>query len=325
MPDQAKLIKESSNKLGYKYTDLDEGNGYLIKVENKGNYVFLSSGSICSYPINSATSVGLASDKSHSARILTSMGLPCIPGNHFFVTDSHVKLRNPGHEYSDAFDYAEKLGYPIFCKPNSGSRGDFAERINSKRSLREYIETVKQKYTSILIQKFIVGKEYRLFCFDDDVIFGYKKSPNYLVGDGVCTISEQIDNYNESIQGIGISSINKRNLVDFLGERNRSLASILAKDEKLYIQGRANLSTGGEISDFSTIPNEELSKLSLSCSKVMNLRICGVDIIDVSEHNDLSKLMVLEINGNPSLSSLMESERMSIAIDIWVRLLKEIL
>ena len=325
IPEQAKLVKEAAKILGYEYADIDEGNGYLIKVKNGEQQIFLSSGLVCRYPINSATSVGLASDKAHTARILTSVGCPCIPGNHFFVTESHIKLRNPGHEYADAIAYAEGLGYPVFCKPNRGSSGDFAERIDSTLSLKKYIDRVKAKYETVIIQHFVIGKEYRIFCFEKEVMFGYKKSPDVFVGDGILTIGEQVNQYNEMMKGTGISPIDRSNLMARLKTEGKDLSSIMAQGEILNVQHRANITAGGVVDDFSIHPPQALSDLALQCASTMNLRVCGVDIIDISQKGDLSNLMVIEVNGNPSLSSLIDTERMSIAIDIWMRLLKGLL
>ncbi|NET10649.1 MAG: hypothetical protein F6K16_39345 [Symploca sp. SIO2B6] len=325
IPEQARFVKLASEKIGYKYEDLDEGNGYLIKVTNASKSIFLSSGAVCSYPINRATSVGLASDKSHTSRILESLGYPCIPGKHFFITSDRIKLRNTGHEDSDSFYYADKLGYPVFCKPNRGSRGDFAERINSPSDLQQYIDRAKKKYEAIIIQKFITGNEYRVFCFDDNTLFSYRKNPSFILGDGIHSIKELITVYNNTLKGAGISSVNERTLANNLAESGRSLSSILTVGEPLNVQFRANLSAGGWIEDFTIHPRRELSDLALKCAKALQLRVCGVDIMDRSKNCDLSDLVVIEVNGNPFMSSLVEISRTDIAIEVWVKILKEVL
>ncbi len=325
IPEQSLLVQAAAQKLGYIYDDFDEGNGYLIRITNGDKWVFLSSGLVCSYPINSATSVGLASDKSHTTRILTSLGYPCIPGSHFFVTNDHINLRSPGHEYIDAFVYADKIGYPVFCKPNSGSKGDYAERVNSKKALEQYIERVKTKYETIIVQNVISGVEYRVFCFDNNVLFSYQKAPDFIVGDGNLSIKEHIDAYNNTLIGSGISLISASALKDSLHNKGMKLSSVLATGEKLKIQYRANVSTGGVIHEFTTTPRKELMDLALKCATALNLRICGVDIMDVSNDCNLSDLVVVEVNGNPSLASLLKTQHINIAVEIWVKLLKEML
>jgi glutathione synthase/RimK-type ligase-like ATP-grasp enzyme len=68
-----------------------------------------------------------------------------------------------------------------------------------------------------------------------------------------------------------------------------------------------------------------LAGMSARAVSALGLRIGAVDLFDLSEAGDLSKLAVIEVNGNPGLRTLELAGRMDLIRGIWVAMLNELL
>jgi hypothetical protein len=108
----------------------------------------------------------------------------------------------------------------MFCKPNKGARGDFAEIVASVDAFRAYIERVRTRYDAILLQPVIDGDEYRVFCIDGQPVFVTAKAGFTLAGDGVRTLGTLLRDQNDALVAVGISPFGPRAQL----RRNRSLA-----------------------------------------------------------------------------------------------------
>src|SRR5262249_44575097 len=138
LPDPARYARDAAEAIGAAYSDLDRGGGYLFKISRNGREMIAGAGGVCSFPINSATAFRLSRDKAHTKTVLAAHGIEVIRGALFFAHTRRVGLRGPGREVEDARAFAKKLGYPVFAKPNQGSRGNFAEIVSDDAGLVDY-------------------------------------------------------------------------------------------------------------------------------------------------------------------------------------------
>jgi glutathione synthase/RimK-type ligase-like ATP-grasp enzyme len=314
-PEQALYVSRVCSALGLTFTDLDGGNGYLFAVSD-GRHRFVSgAGAICSYPLNSASAYAISRDKAHTAAVLAASGIAVIPGQLFFVTDHFKSLRPEGREAGDAIAASASAGKPLFCKPNMGARGDFAEIVADADALRAYIERVRLRYDAILLQPVVDGDEYRVFCIDGDPIFVTAKAGFALVGDGKRTLLELLGDQNEILAAAGISALGE-------GALPQDGMTIPANGETVELRGRRNLSAGGAIAGFSTDVPAPLAEIARKAAGAVGLRVSGVDIFDVSPARDLSALTVIEVNGNPSIASLSRIGRDDLVDAIWGRVIQ---
>jgi len=110
------------------FEDLDgAGEGYLYRVSRGDRFVLGGGGDILRF----------AADAGHRLRRSRATEAPtpspsCAHAEHpghpwrgVVRASAPRSLRAPGREASDAAAYAHRLGYPVFCKPNNGSRGMF--------------------------------------------------------------------------------------------------------------------------------------------------------------------------------------------------------
>jgi D-alanine-D-alanine ligase-like ATP-grasp enzyme len=131
-------------------------------------------------------------------------------------------------------------------------------------------------------------------------------------------VARLLRDQNERFAGTGISPLDTKSLLASIGLRHGLRADcVLADGEKLVLPGRRNLSAGGDVESFTTEVPPALALLALHATKALGLRVAGIDIFDVSERRDLSKLVVIEVNGNPGIQSLEAIGRNDLIDHIW--------
>lgn len=315
LPDPARYTRDAAEAIGAVYEDLDAGGGYLFRISKNGRSVLAGAGGVASFPINSATAVSIARDKAHTKSVLRSLGLPVIPGGLFFAHDRRAALRGPGREVGDAVAYAGGLGFPVFCKPNTGARGNFAEIIASTDALRDYAARIAVEFESFLVEPVVSGTEHRVLVHDGQAVFHAVKALPHLVGDGSSTLGELLETSNARLAGSGISSY----LLETLAAAGLDPGASPPSGARIPLPGRRNLSSTGDIAHFSTDVPKPLRDLAISATEGLGLRIAGVDIFDLAEGG----LTVLEVNGNPGLKTAELAGRYDLVQAIWIAMLRE--
>lgn len=321
-PSQTRFVARACAALGLRFIDLDNGGGYLFAVSD-GTHEFVSGGgAVCTYPLNSAPAFGISRDKHHTNAVLARAGLAVIPGQLFFLRPETAKLREPGRERSDALAAFAKASKPVFCKPNQGSRGDFAEIVPDETAFREYLERVTSRHDAILLQPVMTGDEYRVFCLDGEAIFATRKAEFRLEGDGKTSLRQLLHARNRVFEGTGVSAIAEENALAILAARHDLTDEhIPAKGETIVLPGRRNLSAGSDVEDFTTAVHEHLAAIALRAARAIGLRVAGIDIFDISPAHDLSQLVIIEVNGNPAMASLSSVGRDDVIDRIWQTIL----
>jgi glutathione synthase/RimK-type ligase-like ATP-grasp enzyme len=320
-PDQARYARLAAEKLGLEFVDLDDGDGYIFAIRSGSRRILSGAGWVCSYPVNNASSYQISRDKAHTKSILRHAGIPTIRGAHFFTTPADVALRNPGHEASDAAGFAATLGFPVFCKPNAGARGDYAELIVDPSSLAGYVQRLPPSYDAFLIEEVIRGEEYRVLVQDDKAVYYTRKRAPRLVGDGVHTLVELLDILNASIRGTRVSPYPASSIA----ASGFDLDYRPAGGEAVTLMGRQNLSAHGGVDIPDTDVPEPLYRLARDACGALGLRLGAVDVFDTSKARDLSDLLVIEVNGNPTLRALEDHGRLDLIVDIWTSMIRALL
>lgn len=311
-PEQTRLIVRACATLGLAFTDLDGGGGYLFRISNGAHAFVAGAGTVSPYPLNRATPYLIARDKAHANAVLAAARIPVIESRLFFVDTRRIGLRAPGREVADALAYLEAAGRPMFVKPNTGSGGDFAEIVAGPQAFADYLARLDPRHEAVLIQPVIAAREHRVFCLDGRAVFATCKADFALTGDGARPLSALLAEANLGLSGLGVSPTPERLLV----EQGLDLSCVPAAGERVAIAGRRNLAAGGA-ADILTEPPAALADLALRASAALGLRIAGVDIFDRSAAGDFSDLVVVEVNGNPALSSLVQAGREDLAVAIW--------
>jgi D-alanine-D-alanine ligase-like ATP-grasp enzyme len=307
-PDQSVYAEFACAEFGLHFRDLDGGSGLLFSVASRDRLLHFGAGRCSWYPQNSATASTLASDKHFASRILREAGVPALGGEYFFLHDRHRAHRPAGHERSDAIDCFRRLGGVAFVKPLTGSRGDFAQAVHGEAALARYLDDVVKYYDAVLIQPIVEGTEYRVFLLDDDVLYCARKYPPHVSGDGLHTVRELLAVHNDALRARGLSPAS-------LPDRDLSLDAIPAKGEQREIPGRMNLSAGGTMV-LADAPSEKAITLARQAARAIGLRVAAIDMfVDIGGKPDANE--VIEVNSNPSIRLLEDSNRGDLILKIW--------
>lgn len=321
LPDAARYARDAAEAMGATFEDLDQGGGYLFRIAKGGRAILSGAFGVCTYPVNGATPYTIARDKSHAKSVLRAARLPVIPGELFFAHKRRVKMRGEGREVEDACRFAKTLGFPVFCKPNTGGRGNYAEIIEDVAELSDYAKRVSADFESFLIEPVLAGEEHRVLVQDGAPVFWSRKSPAMLVGDGLTSLSALLDRLNASLEGSGVSPARPAAVLA-AGWR---LEDVLAEGERLFLPGRRNLSASGAVEHISEDMPAPLARFACAAADAIGLRVAAIDLFDLSPSGDLSDLVIIEVNGNPGLHALELAGRQDLIRAIWTRMLTGLL
>jgi hypothetical protein len=307
-PDQTVYAAYACAEFGLSFEDIDGGTGLAFRVASPTKAVYFGAGRCSWYPQNNATAATLASDKYFANRILEDAGVATLGGDYFFLSARHRALRPEGHDREDALDYFRALNGRAFLKPLTGSRGDFAQAIESEAALEAYLDNVAPHYDAVLMQPIATGLEYRIFLLDDEVVYSARKFPPALEGDGTHRVRDLLMAHNASLESHGLS------VIDLAAISETDLDRVLPTGERLEIPGRTNLSAGGHMAFDS--PNATALTMAQRAVRALGLRAAAVDLFAGIGGNP-DAVAIIEVNSNPSIRLLEKLQRPDLILKIW--------
>ncbi len=273
----------------------------------------------------------IARDKDYSNFFMKVMGYPIVPGSKTFFSDKWGRaIGSPQRNIDAGYRHAQKIGFPVIVKPNSGSQGVGVSLVHNKREFYKAARSVFKRDKIMLVQKPVIGTDYRIVVLDKKVISAYERIPLNIVGDGKSTIKKLLKlkqkQFVASSRDTRIKVEDPRITIKLL-HQGLSFQSIPAKGQRVYLLDNANLSTGGDSVDVTQKVHPEFRKLAVKLTRDMGLRLCGVDIIvdgDISQKPN--KFWILEINSAPGLDHYAKigKEQEQIVEDLYLNVLKHI-
>jgi len=203
---------------------------------------------------------------------------------------------------------AKFLGYPLVTKPINGNHGrGISINIKTWEELLEAYHVAKEISRSVIVERFVIGDDYRLLVINYKLVAAAKRTPAHVVGNGKDSIQTLIDQVNDDPRrGYGhekvLTAIKVNAMTeDILKSNGYTLETILAADEILHLKDTANLSTGGTATDVTDIVHPENIFMAERIAKVVGLDICGIDLMttDISKPLHATGGAVLEVNAGP--------------------------
>lgn len=179
-------------------------------------------------------------------------------------------------------------------------------------TLENFTYFVKEAFSfssSIIIEEFIEGPEYRFLVLGDEVVAVCNRVPANVIGDGVHTIAQLIAEKNKDPRrGEGhITALEKIQMSEterlVLKGYGYDFKTIPKSGEQVFLRKNSNISTGGDSIDVTDFVHPEFKTIALRAAKAASAKICGIDIISsaINETPDPERYAVLEINFNPVL------------------------
>lgn len=311
------MLRQYCDQAGIVYNIVDEETELVVHIEKNGKHLLVSYDA--SYPLNPYSSSRIVRDKGWTALQLKKQGYKSPKGQLFFTTTEHKNFSTIGQDIEAAIVYAQKLGFPVFVKPNRGSKGNLAKLANNEDELRTHFDEIAKVDYGALVQAPITLPEYRIFVLGERVEFTYQKSRPEIIGNGYSTIQELLTQYNQYTK----NEIKQHSpfLVKQFKQANYSTSTILAQNEHFAIAPNANLNTGGKIIDYNETNRPALNRWAAQLLKKFGLQIAGIDVFGKDLENP-EELIVLEINSVPALSSIYTAGHKDKVLGIWERILE---
>lgn len=256
--------------------------------------------------INTMGASEIAKDKSYAKLFMEKEGIPLIPGGCFCSPAWARKIGSKDTE-AKALALAKKLKFPVIVKPNSKSQGARVWKVHDQWEFGRAFNDVAQIDNMILVEKFMPGRDYRIVVLDDKVISAYERVPLSVTGDGKSTVMKLLQLKQKQFEKIGRDTcidMEDLRMIENLRRRGMSRLTVLPRGEHLQLLDNSNLSCGGDSVDVTKTLNREIANLAVRATKVMGLRLCGVDVM--LEHGHTVSLLsqahaIIEINSAPGL------------------------
>ncbi|MCW9037898.1 cyanophycin synthetase [Altibacter sp.] len=205
----------------------------------------------------------------------------------------------------EACDY---VGYPLVIKPIDGNHGrGITVDIRSYEEAVVAFHAAKEVSHRVIVEKFITGEDYRLLVINNILVAAAKRTPAHVIGDGKSTVQELVDKVNEDPRrGYGhenvLTMITINDLTKtIIKDAGYTVDSVIPKGERLILKDTANLSTGGTAEDVTDIVHPANVSMAERISKIIDLDICGIDIMTTDISKPLSDTggAILEVNAGP--------------------------
>jgi len=202
------------------------------------------------------------------------------------------------------------VGYPLVIKPVDGNhgRGITVDIQNYDDALVAFKHAKDSSRSgAIIVEKFITGEDYRLLVINNVLVAGAIRTPAHVIGDGKSTVQELIDIVNsDSRRGFGHENVLTKIITNeltqtIIKDAGYTLETVLPEGERLILKDTANLSTGGTAEDITDIIHPANVSMAERISKIIDLDICGIDIMTTDITKPLSETggAVLEVNAGP--------------------------
>ncbi len=239
--------------------------------------------------------VEIACDKEETKYLLEQAEVP-VPRGEIIRTEKGLE---------DAVRYVR---YPLVIKPIDGNHGrGITTNIRNWEDAVKAFHAAKEVSRSVIVEKFIVGEDFRLLVIDYKLVAAAKRTPAGVTGNGKSTIQELIDETNaDPRRGYGHEKVLTQITIDRITEEcirsaGYTLNSVLAEGEWLKLKDTANLSTGGTSTDVTDLVHPYNVFMAERIARIIGLDICGIDIMasDLSTPLNESGGAVLEVNAGP--------------------------
>lgn len=274
------------------------GKLFSLRSKEKTHYFFRTRGDKVT---NEAVEIGM--DKERTRQVLRKAGVPVPEGKGFYEGDSEETI----------IEYANAIGYPVVLKPLDGSFGrGVISNITSSGELKFSLDYLRSElnYKDIVVERFIPGKEYRIYVVDDKVVGAINRIPANVIGDGQSNIHQLIENKNqERSQNPRLVSCPieiDEELLNYISRKGYTLDSVPEAGEQVFLTDKSNISKGGDPVDVLDELPDEIKEIAVNALKAIpGLVHAAVDLIVHPEKPLKEAGFVIELNPTAQLGGIL--------------------
>lgn len=291
-----------------------------------GRYSYLHNGALDLNPVGASD---LAASKDWAAHFMASLGYPVVDSAPFY-SDRFCAALGSDRNLAAAWNHANLLGLPVILKPNSRSQGRGVCLVDNRRDFLRAARAVFRMDRVLLVQRRLLGHDYRIVVLDGECISAYERLPLSVVGDGVSTLGELIHRRQRTFEATGRDTeidVDDMRIPMHLARRGLTLDSVPAAGGATTLLDNRNLSTGGDAVDVTDTIHPGYRDLAAGVTRDMGLRLCGVDLMvdgDITAAPVAGRHAIIEINAAPGLDHYAASgDRQEAIVDaLYLRVLE---
>lgn len=202
---------------------------------------------------------------------------------------------------------------PFVVKPKTTNYGIGISIFKDGASYEDFEQALTLAFkedSSVLIEEFLNGTEYRFFVLNDKVHAILLRVPANVKGDGEQTIEALVNQKNaDPLRGLDhrtpLETIQLGELeILMLKGQGYQLDSIPKKDEIVYLRENSNVSTGGDSIDVTDHIADDYKKIAVDAVAALGAKISGIDLIIEDKElpaTDNNAYGIIEANFNPSM------------------------
>lgn len=248
----------------------------------------------------------LSKSKASTALLLKKSGLPA--AEHVFI-----------HNEKQLPELIKKIGFPLVIKPENLDQGSgvFAYLTSPKEVRRAFKEASKLSQR-ILIEKHVMGDDYRLTVLNNQVIKIVQRTAAGVTGDGKHTVRQLLEIALQSPYAKEVFKQTQKPMIsldsealEILTAQSVTCDSIPKKGQYIALRRKNNMSTGGTVKEIQIKDvHPDNIALAIRAANAVNLDLAGIDLItqDIKSswlHNDA---IICEINAQPQIGATIKPE-----------------
>ncbi len=224
----------------------------------------------------------------------------------------HAGISTPqGERFTDkqeALDfYPAHCSHALVVKPSSTNYGTGVSIVRPRgdKAYQLAVERAFKHDSTILVEEFIPGKEYRFLVIAGKVIAVLNRDPANVIGDGIHSIRELVEakntdplSYKLPEKYIHLRAVEK----EILAEAKLTPDSVPSRNRKVYLRKNSNVNDGGDPIDIPDMP-AAYKRIAIRAARTVGANICGVDMIikDPLKVPKANNHSIIELNWNPAL------------------------
>lgn len=235
-----------------------------------------------------------------SKRVLEEAGIRIPRGKNYDTIEKAIE------------DYVGFQNQKKVIKPSTTNFGlgiGISEPKEGLEAYRKHLEKAFSFSSSILVEEFIQGPEYRFLVLGEEVVAVCNRVPANVEGDGMHDIGWLVEEKNKdprrgeghktALEKIQVGEIETA----ILKESGWDWESVPPKGKQVFLRKNSNISTGGDSIDATDTVHPKFKTIALAAAKAAQATICGIDIISdkIAAEPHVDHYAILEINFNPVL------------------------
>lgn len=245
----------------------------------------------------------------------------------FSARDLPVARGGSARTSQEALEIYRTLTPPVIVKPasGSGSRHTILHIVDEAELLRAFA-VAKQVSPRVVVEEELEGPVYRATVVDGKFIAAIRRDPPHVVGDGVHTLEQLVDEANKhpARSGPYFSKIQLNERADEeLAWQNMTRESVPPKAARVYFHQKVNWALGGTTVDVTDDVHPDNRALFERAARELHAPITGIDFIirDISHSwKTEPRCGILECNSMPFFDNHhlpFEGQPRNIAAKIW--------